>query len=75
MAAAPGSGADGRTGLRNLRLKVIHFLNIGVAVDMVHSFCHDDGTNGLGNGLGREAGGPFYKLLSTAEHSTTHWWC
>ena len=74
MAAAPGSGADGHTGLHNLRLKVIHVLSVGVAGDMVRGFCHDDGADSLGDSCN---GGDVdhFKLISTAEHSTTHWWC
>ena len=74
MEAAPDGGADGRTGLCNFRLKVIHILSVGVDVEMIHSFPHDDGVDGIGNGRGGRAVG-HGKLISTAEHSITHWWC
>ena len=77
MAANPDGGADGHTGLRKLQIKVIHILSVGMAVEMVRGFCHDEGADGLGDGDGCGGGamGHFYKLVSTADHSTNHWWC
>ena len=62
MVAAPGGGAYGRTVLHNFRLKVIHVFSFGVAVEMVHSFCHYYRADGLGNGRSSGATGHFNYL-------------
>ena len=74
MLAAPGGGAYGRTVLHNFRLKVIHVFSVGVAVEMVHSFPMMTERTTLAMVAAAEPW-VMFKLLSTAEHSTTNWWC
>ena len=57
--ASPCGGAYGGTGFCKLFFEVVDILGVGMSVEVVHIFRHNNGADGLGDGRGGGSVGHF----------------